>query len=238
MNYHTKKQLPLIKIGLLLLTALCASVHASGTSWQDKLLNKLPELKTPTVGFATILCSIDTSTIYDWCTEMNKRNAHRIGSAFMAQLWKIVWVGMLSLHYQDEILFRYALLSKLAIDILARWVHDTNIPTMLSYWPIGLAAIHCIALLNLKKESLLSWGKFYIAFVLNFSIHYIAQKCYQPLKKKIIGHQYQPSNVGYLFDLLLGIACCVVPSMLLESFIRLFYKTFPFVILLLEYKGA
>jgi len=217
-----------------LLTALCAKVHAGDKSWQDRLLD---ELNTPTVGFITILHSIDTSSCYDWFTSMSKQNARRMVNSFIAQLWKIVWLGTLGVSCQDEILFRYALLSKLAIDILAQLIYNSKITTMLSHWPIGLAVIHGYTLLNLilNPKSPPSWVELYTIFVLTFSIYYVVQKYYQAFRKKIIGDQYQSSNISYFFDVLLGMACTVVPGRLSEIFVGLFYIAFPFVMLLLEY---
>lgn len=235
MNYQVKKRCYLIKIGLLLLTALCARVHAGHTDWHEKLSDKLSELNQPTVAFATILHSIDTSSWYDWLTSMNKRNARRMGNALMAQLWKMVWLGLVGVYSRDKIFFRYALGSKLTIDILTQWVRNTKIATMLSHWPIGLALGHGYVLLNQKN---LSWGKLYITFLITFSLYYVAQKCYQPLREKIIGDQYQTSNVRYLFDVALGVACTFGPRAcfrLSKSSLAWFCKVFPFVILWLEY---
>ena len=151
-----------------------------------------------------------------------------------AQLWKMVWLGIVGLRCQNEILFRYASLSKLAIDILAQLVRNTKIAPMLPYWPIGLVLVHGYALLNSKSPP--SWGKSYMTFSLILSLYYVAQKCYQPLRKKIIGDQYQTGHSSYLFDVVLGIMWAFSSLAYVkapDSWIGVLLACAPFMILLL-----
>ncbi|MEM9569595.1 MAG: hypothetical protein AAF900_01435 [Bacteroidota bacterium] len=241
MNYHVKKRFYLIKIGLLLLTALCAKTHASTGGWQSKLLSHLPEPSElsdkATIISATILYSIDTSSCYDWFTSMNKRNARRMGRSFMAQLWKIVWLGMVvAVASQDDDinpkLIIWVAISKLIVDSL-EWLVRSNskIATMLSYWSLGLAMIHlCVRVA--KNQTLANYSASYDAFVLAFGLYYLVSfvqrneyKKYfanklRDLEKKIIG----PENTeGYLFSMykifsyclfscLVGAACHFISS--------------------------
>lgn len=212
-----------------MLAALCAHVHACSN-------NTNTEQGEATVAFATILHSIDINSCYTWLTQMDRHSFHRMVNGLIAQCWKFVWLGTFSLYFHDKILFKYALLSKLMIAILAPLACNAKIATILSYWPIGLAMVHCFVLLNLIKKR---WKKYYIAFLSMFIISYVVQKCDQLLRKKTIDNQHPTRNVSYLFDFLLGFACSTVISYVLSNiYVVWFFVLFPFGILLPEYFGA
>lgn len=209
MKRHVKKQLTFIQIGLLLLTVIGTKVRTADKQ-QNKLLNKLSTVHIDTVCFATVLHNIDMSSCYTWLTNINQSNAHNMLNALMAQLWKIVCLGVIGWHKRVNIAFWYTLLSKLIIEILAQPVYNTKLATVLSYWPLGLAIVHWhvqkkLDLNSENKPYFPHWGKCYAIFITTLTLYHICQQCHPPLSKIIIGTPSQTSKLCYLFDLCFGV---------------------------------